>query len=111
MAWKSGATHNFALPFMAKRGRPKKVLPTSIPVWTVSLRLSGDTKEYKGEGETLTLALQKMNRPAFFTAKAWITATDGKKKAEIWMMPNKLKQFMRPAFLRFQANRLQALVR
>jgi len=98
---------------VAKRKIKKVVNPEMVKksTYRVVLTLSGDPKEYIGEGLSMEEAMKNLERPTKFMAKAWIKATDGERKAELWMMPIALKRFMRPVFLHLQAVRLMRLLR
>ena len=96
-----------------RKPRYSKPQPIEVasPNFTVTLTLSGDQREYIGKGATMREALETMPRPAKLMAKAFINATDGKRKATLWMMPNRLRLFMRPIGLWLQAVRLERLLR
>ena len=89
----------------------KKVKKIEKPTHRVVLTLSGDPKEYVGEGFSMEEAMQNLERPTKLMAKAWVEATDGEKTAKLWMMPVALKRFMRPIGLSLQAVRLTRLLR
>ena len=95
-----------------KRGRPRKVpTPETRLPFRISLTLRGSEEEYSGEGGTLTEALLKVPTPSKITTKGFLKVTDGVKDATICLMPNRLKLFMRPFARKFQAKKLELLLR
>ena len=71
-------------------------------MYTAELKM-GD-KVISGEGETLTEAISKLEKPSKIMAKGSLTISDGEKKNTIVMFPARLRRlFMNKGFLQVQS--------
>jgi len=75
------------------------------PKYKVSLLLPDKT--HSKTGSTILEALEAIEPPQFFKAKAIITVNFGKLKAEVWMYPFQLRKlFVNPTSRQLLAKRL-----
>jgi len=72
--------------------------------YRISLALGGQT--YVGEGVTLLDALTNLERPSKLMGKAVLRVTNGERTIEQLLLPYRLKMFLRPNAIKYQAKNL-----
>lgn len=82
------------------------VSPIQSQPFTLTLKIGPDT--YTSSGETCLMALQLLKRPIKLMGKGVLTVSQGTKKKELLMMPERLKRlfYPKPDFQAIQAKQL-----
>lgn len=88
---------------------PKETKQEAKPKYVISIDF-GSSKA-KGTGDTMLQALEDIKTPVKIVGKTFLTATCGKRKADMMMLPAKAKRFLYPNSRLYMAKNLELLLR
>jgi hypothetical protein len=76
-----------------------------------SISVTQGDKTYKGTGNNTLEALTSLTKPLKIIGKCFLTVTDGKRKAELMMMPTRAKRLFFPNARIYLAKQLELLMK